>query len=1269
MSDNIQRRQAVETALQAFANVPLPKASAKLLNSLGYASEKTTDLGGSVESLLGNIEQFKPELGKISRNKVKADRWKSCAFLFQLTNDEITSLAVGQASLGVDNKVARSQIESFVFVAIELLGESWSRTDFAAIARELNRRFPMPAIVIFRHGEMLSLAVIDRRANLKDATKDVIDSRITVIKDVWVANPHRAHLDILAGLALENLGDKRRPANFRELYDAWIEALSTQALNKRFYQELANWYFWALTQAKFPQDAPKDADGRDSLSLIRLITRIIFCWFLKEKGLLPNALFDQRIATLLGDYNPSASTYYKAILQNLFFATLNQEMDKREFRKAGQNFMAHNLYRYRSLMKNPDEVLKLLAGIPFMNGGLFECLDKTLGTKDKPTYVRIDGFSDRDDNPLKIPNELFFGEVRIVDLSGAYGDNKFKSAKVTGLIHILDRYKFTVAENTPIEEEVALDPELLGKAFENLLAAYNPETGATARKQTGSFYTPREIVNYMVDESLIASLKTKLDAALVGRDSSRQDSPDTIGMKPDLQNPHDTESRLRHLFAYNDQPHQFSAAEVETLIEAIDHLKILDPACGSGAFPMGVLHKLVFVLGKLDPGNQFWKARQLAKASEIPDATVRERVMDDIELTFGANELDYGRKLYLIENCIYGVDIQPIAVQISKLRFFISLVVEQKINTQADNLGIRPLPNLETKFVAANTLIGINRPGQQLLRNLDIDVKEAELRNVRERHFLARTPATKAKCREQDATLRAEIAELLKSDGWDTGTARALAEWNPYDQNASANFFDLEWMFGLMDGFDVLLGNPPYVRIQTLNETTPELARHLKNHYVSARKGNYDLYVVFVELGLKLMHRQGQLAYILPHKFFNAQYGEPLRKLLAEGKHLRHVVHFGDQQVFPGATNYVCLLFLSKLGVDQCRFARADDLPAWLAEGIVTEAPIEASSVTAAEWNFAVGKGAALFEKLQQMPVKLGDVANIFVGLQTSADDVFIMNFVSETARTIILESKALGGKWTFEKELLYPIVSGTDVSPFSALPSRQFILFPYHIINEKAELIQFKDLADSWPRAAEYLMENKRRLEDREGGKFRDSMWYRFGRSQNLGIQERVKLCVPRMVEYLHAALDFEGSHFLDNVDVGGVTFTESAANHSLAYLLALLNSRLLRWFFPQVSAPFRGGFRSANKQFLSLLPFRPINFADKAERVEHDALVALVDRILKAKREDATVGTSAWEQGIDEHVYRLYGLTPEEIKIVEESAPSPSPRKQTKQEIESEP
>ncbi len=295
-----------------------------------------------------------------------------------------------------------------------------------------------------------------------------------------------------------------------------------------------------------------------------------------------------------------------------------------------------------------------------------------------------------------------------------------------GLIHIFNRYNFTITEATPLDQEVALDPELAGKVFENLLAAYNPETATTARKATGSYYTPRPIVDYMMDEALLAYLQGKLQGVAERQTglSALQSGADNlvrgqgqIGLSgpqrssgnlacgqgqtglsvlpsgPD--NPgRDLERRLRHLLSYTDEPHQFSSAEVEPLIAAIDNLKALDPACGSGAFPMGLLHKLVFILGKLDPRNECRKQRQIARvqeairtAGEIEDAVIRERTLKDlehqitsIEDAFARNELDYGRKLYLIENCIYGVDIQPIAVQIAKMRFFISLTVDQKVD-------------------------------------------------------------------------------------------------------------------------------------------------------------------------------------------------------------------------------------------------------------------------------------------------------------------------------------------------------------------------------------------------------------------------------------------------------------------------------------------------------------------------------------------------------------------------------------------------------------
>lgn len=667
------------------------------------------------------------------------------------------------------------------------------------------------------------------------------------------------------------------PLTIQQRHD---DAFDVEKVSKDFYREIANWYFWALKHATFPKDAPKEEDGRDHISVIRLITRLIFCWFIREKGLIPDVLFDEsKLAEMLDGFAPGKtrnkdSVFYRAILQNLFFATLNTEMDQRGWRRPGQNLMAHILYRHKECFRDPKAGLEWFKDIPFLNGGLFECLDRDKGEGVKDRYVRVDGFSDRDDSRPTVPDFLFFGSEQDVDLSEDYGDKKFRSVRVRGLIDTLNRYKFTIEENTPFDQEVALDPELCGKVFENLLAAYNPETGTTARKATGSFYTPREIVDYMVDESLVAYLKGNL----TGKTAK------------------DSDKALRALLAYDGEPHGFDEKATGELIDAIDGLKALDPAVGSGAFPMGILHKLVLVLGKLDPDNERWKAKQIAK---LDDATMRE----DAERLFRENYDDYGRKLYLIENCIYGVDIQPIAVQIAKMRFFISLIVDQKVNPKADNLGVRALPNLETKFVAANTLIGIDRPAQMMLRNPDIDKKEAELRKVREKHFTARTLKSKAKCREDDKRLRAEIADLLRTDGWDDTTAKQLAAWDPYDQNASAPFFDSEWMFGLTDGFDIVIGNPPWGI-----PFTPAEKKDLKANYVVAR-GIIDSFALFIERGDKLLTARGILAMILPDIVLLKAY-PAVRKYILERHVIRSAVFWGE--AFDAVNLDTCTLICAK---------------------------------------------------------------------------------------------------------------------------------------------------------------------------------------------------------------------------------------------------------------------------------------------------------------------------------------------------------------------
>jgi hypothetical protein len=296
------------------------------------------------------------------------------------------------------------------------------------------------------------------------------------------------------------------------------------------------------------------------------------------------------------------------------------------------------------------------------------------------------------------------------------------------------------------------------------------------------------------------------------------------------------------------------------------------------------------------------------------------------------------------------------------------------------------------------------------------------------------------------------------------------------------------------------------------------------------------------------------------------------------------------------------------------------------------------------------------------MGVKLGDAADIYVGLQTSADDVFILDLVKETPRTLRLNSKAINAEWTFEKGLLFPLVSGTDVNRYQALPERQYILFPYVVKSGSAELINWGEISQRYPKTAAYLLENKKRLEKREKGRFKGREWYRFGRSQNIGIQGQIKLCVPRLVDKLYAAYDIEGNHFLDNVDVGGVTLKPTYLQQGLLYLLGLLNSKLLRWYFPHVSAPFRGGWLSANRQFLSQLPIRPINLRNRADVKRHDEMVRLVERMLNLHKLLASAQTTpdrnryetqiaATDRKIDALVYELYGLTEEEIAAVEDS------------------
>ncbi|MFZ4444522.1 MAG: hypothetical protein ACOYOY_14035, partial [Planktothrix agardhii] len=313
-----------------------------------------------------------------------------------------------------------------------------TRSQLAEISRAFNREFCYtPVVVVFKYGEYLAFANTER-LKYKDNREGEKAGKVTLLRDIDIRQPHTGHERILADLKIPTVG-KDRVNSFEKLYKYWRKVLDVNLLNKKFYQEVSAWYFHACKQVVFPKDAKDNQE-----SLIRLITRLMFVWFLKEKGLVPDALFDHEdMRSLLKSLEPQESTYYKAILQNLFFATLNTEKDRAFIKRSGSqshHYMVHNVFRYESYFQEPDQVIdRYFAGIPFLNGGLFECLDIPPQKNKAEPEIRIDGFSDNSKNSLSVPNELFFGNFQDVDLNADFGTSR-KKYQVRGLIEIFNSY-------------------------------------------------------------------------------------------------------------------------------------------------------------------------------------------------------------------------------------------------------------------------------------------------------------------------------------------------------------------------------------------------------------------------------------------------------------------------------------------------------------------------------------------------------------------------------------------------------------------------------------------------------------------------------------------------------------------------------------------------------------------------------------------------------------------------------------------------------------
>lgn len=1067
---------------------------------------------------------------------------------------------------------------------------SLSKEAFRMLADEMKNR----ALVVFVPEDNNE----NYRFSLIEITLDAADDSARGTKRY--SNPRRYSYFLGEGIAYytpnKYLNEKGRVASKEDL----LSRFSVEVLTKEFYQELSDWYAWAIKIIRFPNNIDdKDDDAKfNNEGTIRLITRLIFVWFLKQRHLIPEEFFDESYLkeNLLKNFKPyqmggllhdrGEVKYYTAILQNLFFAMLNspitaegsKDVAERHFRKLNEqgkpdrsDYDNNKLMRYESYFKNPQLFVDLAnRTVPFLNGGLFDCLDE----KDKGIYY--DGFSDSEKSmkSLYIPDFLFFIPETGVDLSIWYNDKRKKAVKVRGLIQILKRYNFTVEENTPFDKEVSLDPELLGKVFENLLASYNPETQTTARKQTGSFYTPREIVQYMVDESLVAHLKR------------------TVG--------EELEPQYRQLMQYSDDDVELTAEQRKSIMQSLYNCKILDPACGSGAFPMGILQQMVHILNRIDPGNKQWKEMMRAvainKTSEAyftASDDERNEIINDIERSFdkSINRPDYARKLYLIENCIYGVDIQPIAIQISKLRFFISLVVDQNTNADpTDNFGIRPLPNLEAKFVAANTLIGLVKKDASLFDSAEIKAKENELKIAKHKIFGAKTVKTKRKYKNIVNDLRQEIANMLYANGAvGNDEARQLASWDMFDQNASSPFFDPEWMFGVKDGFDIVIGNPPY--ISYYSNTGSQLTIFERKTYVSQYKSiaksndRINSMNLMIERGLSLLCLNGNLSYIVNKTFSVLPSYINVREYIIKNYKIEYIV----QDLSPFEAIVDCIV----IGIKNYSY-NTDYKMRLVSPDLKTSKSASISFVRENRLKeFIVSDNITIIKKIEKQPLKLCNILIVNRGMNIGG---CFSSFLSTTCK----------GK-------LYR----------RYLPGTANISYYTYRWEE----------SDGW---AKFDQQIERELK-------------LAGKTLALGDPSRYdkpRLFIPESSQTLVAAYCDEEYYSGYGLMVGTAVDTNTK---SLKYACALLNSKLLT-FYALRKEILRKGNKATPHVGVKGLSSIPVPQVSK----EQQSLIAnIVDKIIDNKKFSNEIAVSTYVSQIDSIIYKLYELTYDEILIVDPQTP----------------
>lgn len=666
------------------------------------------------------------------------------------------------------------------------------------------------ALVVFVQGDKWRLSLISEIKVWDAKNNEILDQK---------TEPKR--YTYLLGIGEQTLTATKRLSQLsgKEFdLDTLVDTFGVESLNKEFYSKISRRFFdlvGGTTGAGANRKVYKRSMALPGMTgdaeeikkryqefAVRLIGRIVFCWFLKVKHselgktLLPDTLLSSKAAR-------ETKNFYHAVLEPLFFQCLNTPMSER-------------------IADLPDGC----EDVPFLNGGLFEAHNEDF-------YNQHSFTGNYANYALKIPDQWFLG-----------------------LLGDLEEYNFTLDENSTVDIEISIDPEMLGRIFENLLAEINPDSGETARKETGSYYTPREIVDHMVNQSLCHFLAGRTGIS---------------------------KKKLIELFKIDSKP-DFDEEQINKLLDALNSFKALDPACGSGAFPLGILHSIILALEKLDKDASLWKKRQL---DQLENPVLRKQ----LKTKLSSASIEYARKIGVIQNAIYGVDIQPIGVEISKLRCFLTLIVDEKIDESAPNRGIEPLPNLEFKFVAADSLRVLPQKGLY-----DDDSALGKLKEIRNGYLQS--------CGNEKAELRTEFLDLQDSifdrqtanyESQKDNRALTLSLWKPFDFGVTA-WFDPEWMFGI-GRFDLVIGNPPYIKEYTRRAAFD----HIRNE--KYYQGKMDIWYFFACHFLErfVQNDSGLLTFIATNNWVTNAGASKLRKFIADNTTIISLTDFGDTKIFESA--------------------------------------------------------------------------------------------------------------------------------------------------------------------------------------------------------------------------------------------------------------------------------------------------------------------------------------------------------------------------------